>query len=922
MEQKQIPILGLASYQGSGAGKDGDCLDALNVHMVNGVLKPSCPPLAHKQLQSHLADFDTRCFRRFYFHNKSGRFIAVYDDGRAPRCMMFDSEFRNVTPYREEDETRIPWNPSGEDILSINFVGYIMIVTYPSAMHYWIFQQGRYKYLGTKPPMPMLKIAVHRKIFRHAYEISYSDRSYNDPSSENYLPYRAKGIFDACVKKGNEEAYYIDRTLVRYALRLADGSYIMHSGLFLIEDDATFSQQVSGETDIVFDTSNMKTYLTESDGRKYKCGVKMFKPVFEMEVSPELQEWRDLVVSVDVFTTGSIRSEKETKGFSTTSTPTYQNPFPNYEIQDKKLSEAKISSYGIDNDLRAKILAKSTFYKVASFSLEGKLNEESVLEDVSDENLSVQDRLTDDAFTHNTFVSDAPYVYNNRLHIANCREFLFQGYDSRQFIEYGFWEAETNTGEHDLIPKPSDATDIHIFVRLKTDEGERVVHRHEEKGFIPHARMLTYPDARAYQMIIQYTQDGQMYQLKYPLTKHNKLNMSYYLNPLTVLYAPDGHRYDRKNSISIDSGIKPESITSNQYGKIQVADTLNRTNVLKVSNVDNPFFFPARNTYTVGNGSIIGLSTVVGELSTGRLGAFPLYVFTTEGVFSMEVDASGQLAYTRTASLSEHVCTAKQSITAVRGGVAFVTGQGVMMISGNSVQNLTERIRFGKNMDLLQSLPSNGRVPADSLLRQIYSVMKLEAPDASVQKYVSEPVNVAYLYRNNELILSNPIHDYSYLLCLDSGFWYRINKSFSNFIEAYPEVYGQDKENVYLIDRTDTNSFNSFLILSSPMALDTTSHKKVLQSVLRCDLFTNDKVGFYVLGSNDGQKFRLIAPKELVHVPEKQRPRTHQVDMVTRALRSNSFKFVAFAVTGGAYTDSIINHVGMLVEPSFTNKLR
>ena len=62
-------------------------------------------------------------------------------------------------------------------------------------------------------------------------------------------------------------------------------------------------------------------------------------------------------------------------------------------------------------------------------------------------------------------------------------------------------------------------------------------------------------------------------------------------------------------------------------------------NGLKVSATDNPLYFPARNTYKVGNVEIIAMASNTIAVSTGQVGATPLYVFAKDGIYGLFVDA-------------------------------------------------------------------------------------------------------------------------------------------------------------------------------------------------------------------------------------------------------------------------------------------
>ena len=73
--------------------------------------------------------------------------------------------------------------------------------------------------------------------------------------------------------------------------------------------------------------------------------------------------------------------------------------------------------------------------------------------------------------------------------------------------------------------------------------------------------------------------------------------------------------------------------------------TLIYRNAMKVSSVNNPFYFPAETTYTIGTGTILNAGTNAQRMSEGQFGQYDLYVLTTEGMYSL--DTGTEISYNR-----------------------------------------------------------------------------------------------------------------------------------------------------------------------------------------------------------------------------------------------------------------------------------
>ena len=98
----------------------------------------------------------------------------------------------------------------------------------------------------------------------------------------------------------------------------------------------------------------------------------------------------------------------------------------------------------------------------------------------------------------------------------------------------------------------------------------------------------------------------------------------------------------------------------------------------------------------------MGISTAAKALSQGQFGQFPLYAFTDEGVWALEVNSSG--GYSAKQPITRDVCISSDSITQIDTAVLFATDRGIMEISGSQTQCLTDIIN-GNDFFSLDRLP-------------------------------------------------------------------------------------------------------------------------------------------------------------------------------------------------------------------------
>ena len=111
-------------------------------------------------------------------------------------------------------------------------------------------------------------------------------------------------------------------------------------------------------------------------------------------------------------------------------------------------------------------------------------------------------------------------------------------------------------------------------------------------------------------------------------------------------------------------------------------------NKIYTSEINNPFHFPVLGINTIGTGTILGISSAVKALSEGQFGQFPLYAFTSEGVWALEVSNTG--SYSARQPVTREVCINTNSITQIDNAVLFATNRGIMLISGSTAQCISE----------------------------------------------------------------------------------------------------------------------------------------------------------------------------------------------------------------------------------------
>ena len=326
------------------------------------------------------------------------------------------------------------------------------------------------------------------------------------------------------------------------------------------------------------------------------------------------------------------------------------------------------------------VLDNNTFHLVKSIPIQELKNGWSGdlhIEEMTLPGLSTRQNLTDNGQMRNKVSVDmAPFAYNNRLSTVVSRmtlpttdklaDFCVQSVPDKYkgwYIEKAWIKANIN-GQ--LVYKQ---------LEIGNDNGKAT--------YAENIRYFYYPDNSATHLILQLFAENDSPNLfrvhTYTLNKHKLMNGTYLFNDFDALVPSSVATYAQRSQMDED-----ESIKSAEQGKRDVA----YGNMVRVSGVGNPFYFNEVNQVQLPSGKISGLSTTAKALSQGQFGAFPLYCFSDNGIWALEVSDTG--TYSAKQPVSRAVCTNPESITQTDGEVLFVTKRGLMSISGSETSCISE----------------------------------------------------------------------------------------------------------------------------------------------------------------------------------------------------------------------------------------
>ena len=670
------------------------CSELINARPKNGSIEPVGRPILERQFAEGKSPV---------FVHKNGTYEHLIS--YANDIVLFDSD--KVDGQWVVKNTAFAQIPGVKQIQS---VGNILVMATGESIHYAIFIGGEYTYLGDQIPEPSIRFSCIKEEAVYSDDISCNlepavriqdvgSRATLNEAGEKIITNSFKASYYKLLQEDVYDAgHVIYPVLVRYAVRLFDESYVMHSSPLLV-GEPNFIRMAVSKTKFDFDSLSVEGFTYKLIANPRTIGVK-----YDLS---GLSGWKDVASSVDIFVSRPfVINDLD----STIKTVT---------VLDKNNMMVDLP-FKSESELLEEIGEISNFYLVKSIPIGDISNgfENIFAEGKAFKNLEQQEVATDDDFTRSRITGNL-YTYNGKLHVGNIREKLAKPYPLGIFAVSDINEFTVNTEVH-----------------VKTESGMKIVHGASTAYGAMVSPYLSYPDSRAVKMIIY----NDKYYDEIPLKPHPFLNIAYSLK-----------------------GLYPHSITDKYgtYTPLPEDSVSVAPNKLKVSNVSNPFYFPAKQTYTVSSRNIVAMATATTALSTGQFGQFPLYVFTGEGVFALSV-GTGDIAYANSFSVTRDVCNNPDSIVSTDDAIVFSTDSGLKVLSGSTVRDISS--------DMEGYLPT--AVDSSPIIKKIAGVGGFSDKLSSTEFiYYLEEAKVGYNYEDKEVIVANRNYPYSYVFNMQSGSW-------------------------------------------------------------------------------------------------------------------------------------------------------
>ncbi len=747
---------------------------------------------------------------------------------------------------------------------------------------------------------------------------------------------------------GNFGGLFFDAFFVRYAYRLYDGTHVKLSPPILIMPAMSilslFEAEIVGGSYVAgtpterhpFGGTNDWSYLS-FDKDKSRVYAKGFVPGMNYDFSA-LTAYEGLIESVDIFMSPYIGISSP-DNINTTIETTFDGG-SGYDGERAPLIDKYTAT------MRKNAREMSSFYHVKSIDIGESTGGDKVVFVAPDDgdmisniaNLVHREQLIDDTKSSHDVGAKISYMYNNRLHLANTKTTYFEGFsylhwrwggDARKdstnapippqskpetipvndpdsgspFYHYtlganpvfynGFSIFRDST--HPLVFLVGQQLIIEVEIKGGGSKGYvRRVHTFAEADVVGFSSMLSYPDAHATKMRFYHYIPGAPTALlidEISLIAHDFLDIAYYMpdefRPFYLGKKRDNPLWDYPEvpALDVNSRFSFESGT-----ELQVSDTY------------NPIRFQNANKITIGTGDILALGSNAMNVSGRHYGTYPLFVFSEDGVYSLQV-GQGDVPYAAVNQpisveplVSGVICNLPQ-------GIVFTTSRGLFLVNNSEVRFLSAVVEES---------------PVDLNLEWHTGAMDdvlLNYGNECFRSYLKGLSGMLYNNITNEVVMFHKENAYNWVLSLDDLTFYVSTENIEHVVKnSYPatKVVSENK----LLDFTKEEGEAHISLITRPMSYGTPDVKFLERIVMRCIVYNMSGVAgktpiTVAYLSNDSRNFIISKGLEMREGNMK--------DVDTGMYGRMKFRQYVFAIAGKCGQETLLEYIESESEKAYNN---
>ena len=809
---------------------DGDLSVALNAIPENGAIKHIEKPRTIFTLPNGQ--------KVVYIHSVSVFENYIILDEASQKLLWIPSDSPQ-TPAKEL------FTLSGKELYQVTAMGNVLVTLTSDGIIYSLYKSDSYQPMGNKPAFPAISFRlrvgeVNSEILTANFE-KFSPTPSPDGgisisnNAKEAVKNTVTGYFNPIATQAKEDGLFLYPIMVRYAYRMYDNtlSYISQPIQLYPSDGVPLTIRYAGQH-----TDNLQVKAFNVQVRCFKSQL-MYQINNLEEVKQSLAEWGELIKSIDIFVTqdmeiindSSIASGGMSGFMGNISHLHGQGSFHGcyngekvngkYVYRKHKLKEGGSDSqayFYVGSTTIIKDDGPVNFYHISTISLSSLNADEQEVEIeqgvLPTDTLVNREQLKGDSNIDEQLIAKYVYTYNARLNLTGVTV-LPRPYPLESCFAYG--NAVYDPESKKTVEKTYS---FKAYVLIEAEKRNVMV---TCDSSIPmnidgYNNFFFFSNVNAKELIVERTDtNGTKSYSKTKFKKHQGLDGCFtYINS------------------SFDDIVDMSIVSHTDIG-------IPYPNKIYTSEVNDPFTFPASLVSAVGSGAIVGISSAAKALSEGQFGQFPLYAFTDEGVWALEVSDTG--AYYARQPITRDVCISPESITQIDNAVLFATHRGIMMLSGSQSICISETIDKNEPFSLL-SFPKG---------KELLQISALPVNDISIGPFRNFLLSsrMLYDYAHQRIIVYNPEHSIAYVFSLSSKQWGMIESNIASSVNSYPEALAMSHKGELINFSEEGNQAVTSLLLTRPFKLGDPALFKTIDTVIQRGYFTEGSIKQVLYGSND-----------------------------------------------------------------------
>lgn len=699
------------------------------------------------------------------------------------------------------------------------------------------------------------------------FKVKPSDENWAKSENQLYIEQQICAMANLAIQKASYYGNFIFPFFVRYAYRLFDGSTLtMHSAPLLMLPSTTDAIQIVSSGYI--DSENYGLLPTATDEKGLQCWARWLAGKLRCQIKepPELQYWKDVIRSVDIFVSAPIYTYRQEgkdgvlkNPYNILTSPVdsfgflevnsllgipdgfdekyITTPLPNYwnmRSSDKPswLGINVVGKYFLQcpmnsvEDIKKDAEQKALFYLLKSIPIDSIGNYSQSVEIPIDKgylnSLVTKEVMTDDYNSHDILSPSVSYIYNSRLSLANIKRTLFKGFSPNLMTR----KIETQYVGSKKIGQ------LDYYVQIYDESGSNVKSTSgtiNDMGFF-----LYHPDSKAKSITVYDGENG--LKKSFTLKNHDFLNGTYFLVPFWEGIKSVSEYYNWTEETT------PPTLVDNPA---------NDNNKIYTSGANMPFYFPVTGINTVGTGNILALTSITKALSEGQFGQFPLYAFTDEGIWALALSETGSIS--SVSPVTRDVCNNEKSITQIDDAVLFSSDRGLMMLTGSDSKCISEQL----DGEWFDGTSLKGW-PQLHILYPAFQNYNLKF--GSFKEFIKDAV-IAYDYPRQRVLVLNVNNDIAMAYSLRSQQWGQVKVGYAIAVaNSYPGSVIQVRQFLSFNEREilDISTENSSDVLSVGITRPISFGDKNALKTVNDIIMRGDNVAVVLYGTRNNTDWHLV----------------------------------------------------------------